>query len=49
MARAEDVLGSRAVFEVGEQVWNEFVNALDQPVTSDRFAALITRPPVWDE
>ena len=49
LARAEDVLGSRAVFEVDEQVWSEFVNALDQPVTSDRFAALIARPPVWDE
>ena len=49
LARAEDVLGSRADFEVDEQVWSEFVDALDQPVTSDRFAALIARPPVWDE
>lgn len=46
---AEQVLADRRWFELESDQFDEFVQLLDQPVPTDKLAALFARPSIFDE
>ncbi|GAA1313218.1 DUF1778 domain-containing protein [Brachybacterium tyrofermentans] len=46
--QAEKVLADRRWFEVTPEQFEEFVQLLDQPVKTEKLAALFARPSVFD-